>query len=292
MPFTALELLTSSRTLRNFALANALDYKRTAPSPGTEASRWEALTSGIVRDRISGRGWEIGNLDFVPGAIDGEVEIFGTKAWVSGGFGLANRKPIRTGYLALTLARRLPHMILDAVGNDPRSGSSLTRSPFPSQRLSLEGDFNRHFTLYVPAGYERDALYVFTPDLMALLIDETGDLDVEVRDDRLLVWAPGGFNLRDPALWLRIERIMGVVGAKAFSQTDLYSDERVGDRSANVVAREGRRLRRRPVRGGHGCLLVAGVAFAGIAAVVLVFAALTFLLAGVVPLLPWPPSLP
>lgn len=39
--------------------------------------------------------------------------------------------------------------------------------------LSLEGDFDRYFTLYCPGDYERDALYVFTPDLLALLIDES-----------------------------------------------------------------------------------------------------------------------
>ncbi len=49
--------------------------------------------------------------------------------------------------------------------------------------LELEGDFGKHFELHVPAGYERDALYVLTPDVMQVLIDEAADRRVEIVDD-------------------------------------------------------------------------------------------------------------
>lgn len=48
------------------------------------------------------------------------------------------------------------------------------------QVLSLEGDFDRYFTPYCPKQYERDALSVFTPDLMALCIDEAAPFDIEI----------------------------------------------------------------------------------------------------------------
>ena len=84
------------------------------------------------------------------------------------------------GYLALQLERRLPNMVLDAKANNSLFGSDLPISFARDQKLSLEGDFDRYFTLYCPKEYERDALYVFTPDLMALLIDNTAQFDVEI----------------------------------------------------------------------------------------------------------------
>jgi hypothetical protein len=100
----------------------------------------------------------------------------------------------------IQLDRALPHMVLDAVQNDRKIlGQRVSNLPARfdlAQRLSREGDFDRYFTLYAPADYERDALYVFTPDLMALLIDEAGSgeggsMDVEIIDDRMYVYAPG-----------------------------------------------------------------------------------------------------
>jgi hypothetical protein len=112
------------------------------------------------------------------------------------------------------------------------------------QVLSLEGDFDRFFTLYCPQEYERDALYVFTPDLMALLIDEAAPFDVEIVDQWLFVYSARPFPLADPATYQRLLRIVTTVGAKALSQTDRYVDERIGVFEANLVARSGQRLRR------------------------------------------------
>src|SRR6478609_9747463 len=68
-------------------------------------------------------------------------------------------------------------------------GSNLPASFQRAQRLSLEGDFDRHFTLYCPEGYEQDALYLFTPDIMARFIDHAAQLDVEIVDDWLFLYA-------------------------------------------------------------------------------------------------------
>ena len=64
------------------------------------------------------------------------------------------------------------------------SAPTCRRRSTRTQVLSLEGDFDRYFTLYCPKEYERDALYVFTPDLMALL-DRRGGA-VRRRDRRRL----------------------------------------------------------------------------------------------------------
>ena len=111
--------------------------------------------------------------------------------------------------------------------------------------LHLEGDFDNYFTLYCPKEYERDALYVFTPDLMALLIDNASPFDVEIVDKWMFVYSSATLDLRQPAVHQRLLGIVDTVGAKALSQTERYADERVGDVTANIVAPQGRRLTRR-----------------------------------------------
>ncbi|WP_411719629.1 hypothetical protein [Mycetocola sp.] len=150
----------------------------------------------------------------------------------------------RWGYLALQLDRRLPHMVLDARSNNLLFGSNLPRRFGKDSVLSLEGDFDRHFTLYCPPEYGRDALYVFTPDLMALLIDESSAFDVEIVDDWMFVYSTQPFDLVQPAVWQRLDRIVDTVGSKTLCQTARYADERVSDPRLNIVAPQGRRLRR------------------------------------------------
>lgn len=167
------------------------------------------------------------------------------------------------GYLALQLERKLPHMVLDARGNNSAlGGSSLPTSFRRDQRLSLEGDFDKYFTLYCPREYERDALYVFTPDLMALLIDESAAFDVEIVDDWMFVYSVQPFALDEAKTVHRLLRIIDTVGAKTLRQTDRYADERMGDPGIDLVAPRGQRLRTGTTFAGIGVVVVFGwVAF-------------------------------
>jgi hypothetical protein len=194
-----------------------------------------------------------------------------------------NQKTHNRGYVAMRLERKLPHMVLDAVGNNGLFGASTLPLAFGrDQILSLEGDFDKYFTLYCPREYERDALYVFTPDLMALLIDNAATLDVEIVDDWLFVYSMRPFGLEEPGGLEPLFGVIDTIGAKTLSQTDRYRDDRAAerdstdatrtdssspwanDRGANVtaapgdVAPEGRRLGRRTP-------LVTILAFVGVA---------------------------
>jgi hypothetical protein len=108
----------------------------------------------------------------------------------------------RWGYVAIKLDVQLPNIVLDARENNGVLGqSNLPVTIDPDQRLSLEGDFDRHFALYCPAGYERDALYLFTPDIMARFIDNAAQLDVEIVDDWLFLYAKRPLVTTDPETW-------------------------------------------------------------------------------------------
>jgi len=215
--------------MTRFAEANGFTFVQESPGPSYPGAIFGLGSSRSVTDHFrtpEGRFIDFGNYSYVTG---------------SG----RSRTTHRWGFLAMHLDRALPHMLLDSRANNGLFGSTNLPAVFhKDQVLSLEGDFDQHFTLYCPKQYERDALYVFTPDLMALLIDEAAPFDVEIVDQWLFVFSARPFPLADAATYQRLLRIVTTVGTKALSQTDRYVDERVGVFEANLVAPSGQRLRR------------------------------------------------
>ena len=219
-----------------FARTNRLLFSPADPNPNYPGAIFAYGSNRAAVDHFrstEGRFFDLGNFRYVVSTGKSSTTI----TW---------------GFLALNLERRLPHMLLDSVQNNRWSTPSLSGMFDRSQVLSLEGDFDRWFTLYCPRQYERDALYVFTPDLMALCIDEVAPFDVEIVDDWMLVYSPRPFRMDDPALLERLFRIVDVVGSKALKQTRRYRDENAASPEGlpaafehNVVAPRGRRLRRR-----------------------------------------------
>lgn len=174
----------------------------------------------------------------------GQVYEFGNHTYTIG-----HGKHSRTfdfGYISIHLDRNLPHMVLDGRANNSKflgEVSNLSIGFDKTQRLSLEGDFDKYFTLYAPKKYEADALYVFTPDLMALFIDEVHKFDAEIIDSRLYIYSEK-FDFSQQAVYEKIFQIINAVAVKTGRRTDYYADSRVGDRDSNIVADEGRRLKR------------------------------------------------
>lgn len=126
-------------------------------------------------------------------------------------------------FAALPLPRAVPNILLlgTGIGMLRLAGVGLAGR----QKLSLEGDFDRSFTLYCPEGYERDALYIFTPDLMQLLVDSTAGCDVELVDDWMFVYSRPG-RYRDAAAIDRLVATTEVMHRKLQRQTGAYADER------------------------------------------------------------------
>lgn len=215
--------------LDRFAGANSLVFSPSSPNPSYPGAVFTLGRSRVALDHLrttTERFIDYGNYRFVTGSGRSST----THNW---------------GFFAMSLDRALPHMVLDSRANNGLFGTTNLPAAFTkSQVLELEGDFNEFFTLYCPREYERDALYVFTPDLMALLIDEAAPFDVEIVDTWMFVYSARPFDLQQPAVHQRLWRIADTVGHKAVSQTERYADERVGDYSANIVAPQGRRLAR------------------------------------------------
>ncbi len=226
-----------------FARTDRMTFSPRDPDPSYPGAIFRNGGSRAAIDHfrsVEGRFFDTGNFQYV----------------VSNG---KSSTTITWGFLALHLERRLPHMFLDSLQNNMFGMAGLSGLFSRDQVLSLEGDFNRFFTLYCPQQYERDALYVFTPDLMALCIDEAAPFDIEIVDDWLFVYSPRAFRMDDPHLLSRIFRIIDLVGAKALRQTRRYQDDRVAAPfPTNMVAQPGQRLRRRfPV----GVIVALGIVF-------------------------------
>ncbi|KAB1664067.1 hypothetical protein [Pseudoclavibacter sp. CFCC 13611] len=125
-------------------------------------------------------------------------------------------------------------------------------APAQTQRLSLEGDFDRHFDLYCPSGYERDALYLMTPDVMAWLVDDVHGFDVELIDDRVVLRSKYDVVTRDPATWVRLSGAISVLERRV-RRWERWRDERLWPTAALTrgeqttrhmhVSQPGRRLR-------------------------------------------------
>lgn len=164
-----------------------------------------------------------------------------------------SRQVHKIGFARHTLSRRLPHMVLDNKHNNFWKMTNLPEYFDSSQKLSLEGDFDSHFILYAPQEYERDALYIFTPDVMANFIDNGFNFDAEIIDNHLYIYSESIFFANEKFLSTAYAAISSL-GNKIEKQSDYYMDERVFSRAENIVAPEGRRLKSR-----FGLLALSGV---------------------------------
>ncbi|MFZ1301123.1 MAG: hypothetical protein WAQ27_00890 [Candidatus Microsaccharimonas sp.] len=212
----------------SFALANAMQFfvnKDIAPYVGTIFK--QGYSGTITETLIVGDGREIGNFKYVTGSGKSRSE----HNW---------------GYVQVKLSRKLPHLMLDSKANNIMSSwSNLPVGFSKDQTVKLEGDFNEHFTVYAPEQYQQDARYVFTPDVMAALVDSAANFDIEVIDDILIFYSSNILALDSEVELRKIIELTQKVSTELIDQTEYYADERVGDRTANVIAAPGRRLKTR-----------------------------------------------
>jgi hypothetical protein len=207
--------------LERFATANGLRFDpatRVATGPGmlVTAGRDATVRDAIIADVLDrGHGAAFARVSNLQYTIDlGRFE-----------------KTVRWGVIELRLGTSLPHIVLDAKGNDTAFGSTLPRRMSSDQRLSLGAEFDRRFTLYCPAGYETEALRLFTPDIMARFIDRAAACDVEIVDDRMLLYVRGGLVEADPVAWAWIDETVSALVDRV-GRWERWRDERLaGDRT-------------------------------------------------------------
>lgn len=217
--------------LMRFAAANGMSY---SPGPtstlrGAPFRRRGSLNLYRVLRTPGPRGLEFANYELATSTSSNTAPQFG-------------------GYVALRLPVALPHIVLRSEDGPkrPLQTSAVLRE---SQQLPLEGDFDTYFRLYCPAGYERDALYLFTPDVMARLVDHLRGLDVEILDDWMYLISARDLVTDKAERWEALSAAVDALDDRV-ARWDRWRDDRiaegleVGDADAPTALRTGgRKLR-------------------------------------------------
>ncbi|MGN6125559.1 MAG: hypothetical protein ACTHON_03265 [Humibacter sp.] len=194
--------------LDRFARANGMSFQ-------------PLLTAPALPGMIFGLGHDRQVTDLVVGEQPRTVQ-FGNYRYTTGSG--RSQSTHHWGYIAIRLDVPLPNIVLDAKSNNTVFGSNLPEGFARAQRLSLEGDFDEHFALYCPTGYEQDALYLFTPDIMARFIDHAAAFDVEIVDDWMFLYTRRTVSTLDPDTWAWSFSIVGALIDK-LTQWGRWRDE-------------------------------------------------------------------
>ncbi|MDR0957047.1 MAG: DUF3137 domain-containing protein [Candidatus Nomurabacteria bacterium] len=144
-------------------------------------------------------------------------------------------------FMSMMLPRRVPHLLL----NSKRNMVSVPVYNYQVQKIELEGDFNKYFTVYAPPNYHVDALQILTPDVMQAFIKYGQKYDFELIGNKLYAyrhpstktWSAAGMR----------EALTGVanVASQIREQTDTYRDARING-AVDIVAPDGMRFKIRP----------------------------------------------
>jgi hypothetical protein len=152
--------------MKQFASANGFSYEAGRSIQGLDGSLFSfgkglAITD-IVSGSFMGRFTELFSYDAVP------------------------RSPLMVfSVFIIKLEDKLPYIFLKSKTMDVDTAN------WPAakrEKLQLEGDFNQFFNVFVQEGCEIEALEVFTPDIMQILIDDYKEISFEVVGSSLYIY--------------------------------------------------------------------------------------------------------
>lgn len=228
--FALLILITSVREARKgvrmqrFALANGFTYAATQPSTGETGSIFD-IGRAHHTDKV------------ISGAYGSHPFWFGTHVYTIGSG--KNARTISTGVLAVSLPRAVPRVIVDGRQNTMHAAQEVDRS----QRLELEGDFGKYFTVYCPKDYERDVLYFLTPELMQLLIDMDDKFDMELVGNKMYFYSDREILPNEAAI-KNLFTVISQLAGEVVENTARYQGWRA-DKHVASVAPAGLQLKKR-----------------------------------------------
>ncbi len=161
--------------LEEFAQSNGFNFTKTGSVDETYGTIF----------RLSG---EQATSDIITGVYRGnDLRLFLYQLTTGSG----RNKTVRSDtVIELDLHGQLPNLLM--VNRKSHLGQiSLAGSFGTSNKIGLEGDFNKYFTLYAPADTQIEALEVFSPDTMALMEDHSRHYTVEFAANRIYIYANG-----------------------------------------------------------------------------------------------------
>lgn len=258
----------SPETIKRFANANGYSYEAEIKSGieglhGSLLSKWLSTEGkNVVKGSLHGSRFSLFEYEYEVGTSD-------------------NKHKVKNIVGVIILKRDMPHFIIDSLVE----GNGLRPSVLPvqfdrSQRLELEGDFNRYFDLYIPDKYQVAALTILAPDIMQLLLELGAKCDVEVIGSQLyFYWPKDDFDISQFA---RAHRTMNVVYSKINDQLndlDIFGTPEQKLHHQEIRSEPAVKLKKsgKKVAGGSVAVMVAITVFPFLLAL-LVPAALIFIL--------------
>lgn len=131
---------------------------------------------------------------------------------------------LASGVIVIQLGRTLPNVLIDSRIVDARvQRISFKGELGNSQKIQLEGDFNKYFDLYVPKDHEADVLYFLTPELMQLLMQYAKDYSFEVVNNQLFIYKLTSFDFTNNSIFSVILDLIDVIGHGLLDNIKYYS---------------------------------------------------------------------
>jgi hypothetical protein len=141
-------------------------------------------------ESVSGALFSMGHSRKIFDVLSGTYRDFPARAFTfqyTIGYGKGSHTYMKTVF-SIAYPSALPHILLDS---RDIFGSIATGVPSDVEAVELEGDFGKHFKLYVSKGAQIEVREIFQPDLMQLLIGKYSDSDFEISQNVLSVMSSG-----------------------------------------------------------------------------------------------------
>lgn len=149
-----------------------------------------AFSPSAPLSSVDGKIFKVGSsrkiFDILTGEYNGlPVRVFCYQYSVQEG---KNRVTFSFTFFEVTFSNNMPDIVvLSALNGLPGLSVFLSLG----EHIRLEGDFNSYFSLYVPKDFETEAYQIFTPDIMADLIDRAKQMSFEFNGNKLYIYERG-----------------------------------------------------------------------------------------------------
>lgn len=135
-----------------------------------------------------------------------------------------NSKTYNFGVTRISLDKKFPHILLD----NKRDGSVGSFEFAGSQKLELEGNFNKYFNVFGPKEYEIEVLQVLNPVVMQALLAAPEPVDIEIIGHDLYIYNKGNHYKKETvqSLFIAIEQLYTSTASvrKSFSMPEQIGD--------------------------------------------------------------------
>lgn len=181
----------------------------------------ELYPSGVgVINTLSGAGWKFGDFMYVTGSLFfnnaiSEVRYFSC--------------------MEIDLPRKLPAMLFLSKRSSHNFGFYFKKTQ--TEKAKLEANMEKYFDMYFPIHYHIDSIGIMSPEVIEVML-KLKDFDIEIRDDKLLLY---GSLIENQSIQALIDTATEMAN-KLSDHVVFYIDERAENGSKEVSA-VGNRLR-------------------------------------------------